>query len=152
MSLGSERGPCRGLRTTGDYPNECRTTLVARVACEASMHSEEVCIIATISAPARSVREEAQLEGGPVAATLDWGSSVALALLAFARHDIHSEHDQRESRLGGDDPSGVRRRADVRRLSAADRGHHPTANRQHFLGCASSPMAELCSVWSLAKR
>ncbi|MGP0036626.1 MAG: GPR1/FUN34/YaaH family transporter [Solirubrobacteraceae bacterium] len=59
-------------------------TLVARVACEVFMHSEDVCIMATISAPGRSVRQEAQLEGAPVAATLDWGNSAPLALLAFA--------------------------------------------------------------------
>jgi uncharacterized protein len=40
--------------------------------------------MATISASGRSVRQEAQLEGAPVAATLDWGNSAPLALLAFA--------------------------------------------------------------------
>ena len=40
--------------------------------------------MATISAAARSVRQEAQLEGAPVSATLDWGNSAPLALLALA--------------------------------------------------------------------
>jgi len=41
--------------------------------------------MATISAPARSVRHEAQLDRAPVSATLDWGTNAVVVLTETLR-------------------------------------------------------------------
>ena len=80
-------------------------------------------------------RQETVVERAPErVTTLDWGNSAPLALAAFAVTTFMLSMINANRRRGDHNTGRVRRRADVRRPRAVDRGHHPVPDRQHVFG------------------